>query len=183
MMSQHSPTLRLHAPLTWQIQTRTPDTATWSQIDAANSHLLHLQLVLDDKLSDVQTDDNPEHKPELQRLETKLDYLIDLIGHLARQQMALPEPVAVSLSSYTLCWHWGATPPTERSLVKVELFLPPVITQALQLFVTITGVIAEDTGGYQIQAEMISHNAAFYQQLDRIIFRHHRREIAHLRHG
>ncbi len=177
-MSQQPPTLQICTPLAWELQSTAPDDAIWSQTDEANTHLLHLHFVLDNRSRDALAEEPEILKPEMQRLETKVDYLIDLIGHMALNQMQLPNATEVALSGTALSWHTRQPAPPVGSLIKVELYLPPIFTQALQLFVTVTRLIPENNSGCIIHGVMDQRAAGFYQLLDRIIFRHHRRDIA-----
>lgn len=172
-MSQHCPSLYIHAPLDWQQQSAQPDQDSWQEINDANTRLLQLYYVLEDRRGESIGDESETQKPEMQRLEAKVDYLIELVTSMAEQQKRLPEPLDITLNSETISWPSSEAPPEVGSLLKVNLFILPLVSRPLQLFTTI-----QATSVHLISGTLLDRTASCYQMLDRIVFRYHRREIA-----
>ncbi len=179
-MEQQAPLLHLAAPLNWTALRAEPDAMQRSRLSDSNSHVLQLYMLLGDQAGETPGEEADTAKLELQRLETKVDYLVDLVSRVAIQHLPLPPATTVQLGGGRVQWQAGAAVPAIGSLVRIDLFLPPIITQALQLVASIDSV-TPDAAGAVVVGRLQLGGGSDADLLDKIIFRCHRREVARRR--
>jgi hypothetical protein len=174
--SDHNPlgssvTLDDMLSVAWQPQgASSPEQLLSLQI--ANHEVLQTILSLDEHHPELE-EEPAEVAVELQRLEFKLNLVLDLLGHVLSKQLALPTRAPVRLAASYIEWQTAAAPPPD-SKVLVEVYLSPHYPRPLVL----PGVArAAARGGY---AQVAFHDLGDPVQyaLEKLIFRNHRRRVA-----
>lgn len=110
---------------------------------------------------------------EIERLQQKLNLVLEMVGALVVAQQARPAPVPVSLSSEGLLWLGDAANLNTGSSGLVCLHLHRALVQPLVLPATIV-----HAGGGEISARFQRLNPACQSELERHVFLRHRRAIA-----
>ncbi|QBQ54618.1 PilZ domain-containing protein [Nitrosococcus wardiae] len=118
---------------------------------------------------------------ELQRLELKMDLLLEQIGLLLSQQMPLPEAIPLRLTAQTLQW-WARETPMKGETVQVEVYLKEELRRPLVFLGQVKARKAE-ANGYRILVLFTELGEGVREGLERFIFRWHRRHIAQTRRG
>ncbi len=160
----------------------------WSQVEAFEEaelrRLAHrneqLMLLLPSLEAATETDEE-QPDPRLQAIDFKLHLLIDMVGELLSRHDPLPPMLPVSLGSDDVRWR-QTTPPQEDCQVLVDLYVNPRFPRSLKLPAKVNDVQATE-GSYAVTAEFLSLGAAVQEQLERLLFRYHRRRIAEQRRG
>lgn len=160
-----------HLPLAWHVAGEAPEQAVISQ---ANTEVLRVIASLDEPTASPHAEDS-ERGQELLRLEAKLDLALDLIGQLLRREVALPAKTAVRLAATGIDWD-GAELPRPGEHVEVEVFLDERYPRPLLLHAEVTAVAAG-----RVHARFTLVDSELQDELEKFIFRHHRRSIAHRR--
>jgi len=125
--------------------------------------------------------ESPELQSHIERIELKLDMQSEMLSLLLQQTVKLPTPVDFSLSAE----HLTAIHDTlysQGSLVRAELYLLPEYPKPLTFLARVVG---EDSIGsaYAGKFEICELDILAREMLEKILFRHHRRQIAQLRHS
>ncbi len=164
-------------PLSWVSLQSEPDDSQYVRIETINTEMLRMLAAMDEGHNDGGEDQL--HAPELQRIESKLNLVLELVSHLFSQHVALPERVVTRLCGEHIEWH-GAEAPDEGSLVKVEVYLSDKYPRPLILPSRVANV-QPSQGGYAIRAAFLAMSDSVQDHLDKFIFKQHRRLVAHKR--
>lgn len=117
-----------------------------------------------------------------QRLEFKIDVLIDMVAELLGRHLVLPDTAPVHLGADFMQWR-GDAPAflTAGRLLRVEVYLNRKYPSPLVLFGTVESVQPETGGVSLLSLRYQGTSAGLRSGLERIIFRQHRRLIAQAR--
>ncbi len=163
-------------PLRWELGVPATGVAL-ARLNADNLQLLAAESTLDEaRPSDALKDESPALVHELQRLEYKLNIILRLTAELAARDAPLPAPQRVRLASTGLEW-FGATSPAVGSTGLAHLYVNPALPQPLKLPCAVAGEWMHE-GARVAQLRFCDLSEAVTRMLERLIFRHHRREIA-----
>lgn len=166
-------------PISWR-RLRQP----LSEVDTARLNemaLVALQTVLawnDVPAPDVGEETGP-HAQELARLDLKLNMLLEMVAGLLSRDGALPEETRVRLSKKGLSWT-TSNPPAVSGRICISVCLLRHVPKPVGLLAVANSVEPVE-GGYRVDAEFVDLSKAVQDTIEKIIFRHHRREVAHAR--
>jgi hypothetical protein len=160
-------------PLSWHVN-ESPDAAAHLQL--SNEETLRVILSLDEHHAEA-SDENPEFVHEVQRLETKINLILELVSQILASQLQLPKVQAVRLSAQEIEWA-ADNAPTTGSHVLIEAYVCPRYPRPLFLPATV-----KESGGGRARALLDDLGAPVQDLLEKLIFRHHRRLIAATRRG
>lgn len=166
-------TFQVAAPAEWCKIQSLPVGNTQSQTDSANLRLLNALNVLEDTPQDLEK--SCQSLSESVHLDAKLDLILGMLGELLHQQAKIPEISQVIVSSHTMSFiELTAEPlPQPDDLLRVKLFLDTRFPQALVLYGTVASTTAD---GFSLT--LCDLGDQVQEQLDKLIFRQHRRAIA-----
>ncbi len=116
--------------------------------------------------------------PELQRIENKLNLLIELVSQLAGRSTSHWHPIPVRLSCRGI--EWLSDTPIDKIQLLLELYLDGDMRHALKIIAEVVSV-TEQKGRYLIGANFKSLDEIEENQLEKWIFSHHRRRVAEVR--
>jgi len=139
----------------------------------ANEEVLRAILSLDEIHRSELHEQDPALAQELVRLESKVDLVLELVGQLLVRQLFLPEAVPLRVFAGRVEWE-AAAPPATGQPVLIELFICPRIPRPLWLAAT---VLAAPRPGWAA-ARFGDLGDSVQDQLEKLIFRHHRRRVA-----
>lgn len=143
-----------------------------------NEDVLRAILSLDDIHRSELHEQDPVLAQELVRLESKVDLVLELVGQLLVRQLVLPEAAPLRVFAGRVEWE-AATAPQTGKPVLVELFICNRIPRPLWLPATI---LAAPKPGWAA-ARFGDLGDSVQDQLEKLIFRHHRRRVAVTRRG
>ncbi len=161
-------------PLHWRVA-ETPGGAPQQQ--QANEEILRVILSLDEHHHVEASDENPEYAHEIQRLESKINLILELVSQVLARQLQLPEALAVRLSAHEIEWQTAAAPAIGSALL-IEAYLCPRYPRPLMLPATV-----KESSGARVRAVFDDLGVPVQDLLEKLIFRHHRRLIAASRRG
>jgi hypothetical protein len=154
-----------------------PQGLALARLNADNQQLLVAESTLDDvRAHEALKDESAALVHELQRLEYKLDILLRLTAELARHHAALPPPRRLRSTSSAAEW-FGEEAPAVGATGLLHLYINPALPQAVKIPCRVVSERFEATLR-AAQIHYIGLSEAVVEQLDRLIFRHHRRLVA-----
>ncbi len=166
-----------YLPIDWEVLTILPSEGEQHRHHRANEELLQNLLLRDETIS--QEGDEAEvvsgHEP-FKRLETRLDLLLSLVTEMMTNNSHLPMQHDVTLGAHGLYVQAGGDVIARLktgSLLKIRLYPDPYFPRPLLLFTRLVDV--------QMQSFTVNFcplEACLQDQLDKYIFRQHRRAIA-----
>ncbi len=166
-------------PLSWR-ETAPVDGLQARAQQAANEEFLRVLSILEEHPPEL-ADDHPAVVQELRRLDSKLDLVLDLVGRVLGHHEPLPPPVAVRLHARDLEWS-DVRAPSAGSRIQVALYLCLRVPRPLALSGRVRSV-EPFAGAFRIMMDIDDPGEAVAEQLEKIIFVHHRRTVALSRRG
>jgi len=164
-------------PLGWEVVERMPPSHRLATLNAANEALLRVREGLEEPARG--TDENQEMAQEFQRLESKLNLMLELMAEWLRRQGDLPSALPVRFTARGIAWE-TEQPPAPGTLLRMRLYICPTFPKPLVLFGRVLRHEAGDSGTDAI-AEFLDLSPGAVDGLERLVFRRHRREVAQLR--
>ncbi|WP_216641086.1 PilZ domain-containing protein [Solemya velesiana gill symbiont] len=146
---------------------------------ARNERLLQCLIALDEHRKEVSEEDD-DRVAELLRLEAKLDMLLELVSGLVQQKEDVEVPSGLRLGAMGMSWSGGEADLQVGQHAWISLAIDPRLPQSLKLPVLIKE-IADHEEGRWITASFLEQGERFTDLLQKVIFRHHRRQVAQLR--
>jgi hypothetical protein len=148
-----------------------------ARLNADNHQLLGAEASLDEvRVHEALKDESPALIHELQRLEYKVNILLRLAAELALRNSGLPPAQRVRLSSRALEW-FGETTPAVAGTGLLAVYVNSALPQPLKIPCVVAGERMQD-GVRAVQMRFSGLSEAVVEQLDKLIFRHHRRLVA-----
>ncbi len=148
-------------------------------IDLANQNCLRIILGLDEVVHE-HVDESLEISHDLQRLDFKVNVILELVAQLISQNIELPPSVDLKLGSHALQWISSEMPTQLGQLLEVKLYLDPRFSFPL----TLSGQVVDLRkvgNAHQIQLELDPPTLQTQELLEKYIFRCHRRHIARIK--
>ena len=158
-------------PVNWAPLAATLDAAVAASFTERNVRLLQALAAIEDH---GVTDKPDESAPDLARLDFKINLLLDLVGQLLVANRPQPAPVAIRFNAQGAVWHPIAPLPQAGGQGILEIHLRDFLAEPLRLVGTLTNVSQE--GEVTMRFSPVGEPLA--DLLERLIFRHHRRQVA-----
>jgi len=163
-------------PLRWMAPAAPDDPVARAR---ANASVIQFLGVLESDGGAVNTTESEPPVSDLQRLESKVDALLELVTQLwVRGDAALPHR-RVWLSNAGVEW-LDPSPPETGSTVELSLYMSTRFPQPLRLSVAVVGVERE-ASVFRVQSRFGDIDAMTRNYLEKLIFREHRRAVAEAR--
>jgi hypothetical protein len=129
-------------------------------------------------IEDHGVSDKPdESAPDLTRLDFKINLLLDLVGQLLVANRPRPAAVPIRFNSQGAVWHASTPLPPAGKPGIVEIHLRDFLAEPLRLPGSLTAVSPEG----EVTARFTPVGEPLADLLERLIFRHHRRQVAGIR--
>lgn len=154
-----------------------PEGLALARLNADDQQLLVAESTLDDvRMHEALKDESAALVHELQRLEYKLNILLRLTAELVLRNAALPIPQRLRSTSSALEW-FGEDAPAVGAIGVLHLYINPALPQPVKIPCRVVSERFEATAR-AAQIRYVGLSEAVVEQLDRLIFRHHRRLVA-----
>jgi hypothetical protein len=154
-----------------------PERLELARMNADNQQLLGAESSLEEaRVLEAIKDESPALVHELQRLEYKLNIVLRLTAEISLRGHPLPPAHPVRLGARGLEWRGGEGLAVDSTGLLL-LFINPSLPQALRLSCRVTG--EHGAGATRVvQLSFLGQSEQVVAQLEKLIFRHHRRLIA-----
>ncbi len=153
-----------------------PDEAQVLRLGTATQRALHAIEAIEHHPQDTRDDEHPM-AAEVQRLESKVDLVMELAGRLLMRELDLPAPSRVVIHTGGIEWNAGGGAPAPGTFGEVEVFLHPQMPLALHLPARALEA-ASDRGAEWVRLAFVGSAPSLEDALEKLVFRHHRREVA-----
>jgi Atypical PilZ domain, cyclic di-GMP receptor len=148
-----------------------------ARLNSDNHQLLGAESSLDEvRVHEALKDESPALVHELQRLEYKVNILLRLTAELALRNSGLPAAERVRLTPRGLEW-FGERTPLVGSTGLLAVYINPALPQPVKIPCVVAGE-RFDEGIRAAQMRFSGLSEAVVEQLEKLIFRHHRRLVA-----
>jgi hypothetical protein len=166
-------------PLHWSSVDASADPARKLHLHEANEEVLRSLSMLEEHNQEI-AEEHPAVAHELRRLDFKLNLLLDMVGLLVARDLALPERVPLKLAAQGLEWVTPQPPPLD-CLVRLEIYLSSKLPRPLVLFGRVQRCSPTSDGLSRVVTAFEDLSELEEDWLEKIIFVHHRRQVAHAR--
>ncbi len=156
-----------------------PEASQFVCMNEYNEKVLSQVLALDSFSTEL-ADDDSETSVEISRIEKKLDLLMDMVSILLTREDDRPAEKKVTLYSSHIDWVQSEQI-AEGCFIELKIWLRPDYPKAFQLYVRLQKIRPLEKR-YLLSGIYCGFNETVIAQLERIIFRHHRRVVAQSRH-
>lgn len=161
--------------ITWKAVNYKPDDSHLALVNESNEAFLRSVSAISEFSKDA-SEDSPAISQEIARLDLKLNLLLDLVSQLIYQQLDIPEMSQVTVSSKDVEW-LGEDLPEPGSTVFVQVYIQRGTPKPLCFY----GEVVSDSNDIDSGCARVSYvglSGSAKAWLDKLIFRHHRREVA-----
>lgn len=166
-------------PLRWSIVETPLSAARVARIDQENEEMLVFISALEEHRGEGADDEHDPHRHELLRVEYKINLLLDMVGQLLARHTDVPEAVPVRLGPGAM--EWCSEERAEvGDLLLLEVFINRKYPNPLVFLGRVRQVEAEKDA-VRITVEFEQSSDAVTHALEKMIFRQHRRLVAHAR--
>jgi len=169
-------------PLGWREAGKGVSTAQILRTHQSNERVLRCLAALEEYHAESAEEQHGHVAHDLSRFESKLNLLLDMVARLLIEHVTMPVPVPVKMSGTGLCWH-STSAPADGSLLCIDIYLNQAYPSPVTLYGEVSHVLQIE-GGFQVDVHYRDMSDSMRDWIEKMIFRHHRRQIAHSRqHG
>ncbi|MGH8313992.1 MAG: PilZ domain-containing protein [Steroidobacterales bacterium] len=156
-----------------------PDELELTRLNAENHQILQIDASLEERHPVDAKDDDPVMRHELERLESKLNVIMQMLSRLLSRENVLPPDRKFRLAGDGIEWDNDAALKVD-SLGVVGLHISRTLPYPLQLPGKVVGCHAS---GAKFRVAFVFEGVAanVIELLEKMIFRHHRRAVADAR--
>jgi len=161
--------------LTWKPVEYQPDEAHLALVNESNDAFLRAVSAIGEFSREVSEEDAGMSQ-EIARLDLKVNLLLDLVSQLIYKQLDIPEKSRVTLSGSEIEWY-ASDLPAPGLTVFVQAYVQHGTPKPLCFYGKVASSQEEhDSGRARVRYVGLCGSAQSW--LEKLIFRHHRREIA-----
>lgn len=153
-----------------------PDEPHLALVNESNESFLRAVSAISE-FSKETSDSNPALSHELARLDLKLNLLLDLVSQLIYSQLDIPDISRVTVSSSQVDWQDGNVP-EPGSTVFVQVYIQRGTPKPLCFYGEVVSSPDDYRSGWA-KVRYLGLSESVQVWLDKLIFRHHRREVAY----
>jgi hypothetical protein len=166
-------------PLSFTPLAESPAPAVLASWTERNLRMLQAAAALDEQGPHDKADDEMPGAAQIQRIDLKVNLLLELVGDLIATSQARPPAVPLHFNAQGIVWspHSDAPRPRSNSAGRVEIYLRSALVRPL----TFTGQVIEADGTGPIQLRFDPLAEVIADQIEKLVFRRHRRRIAGVR--
>ena len=167
-----------HLAVSWERLSELPDSTTLFKLNQRNYSLLQSLLLNEDRVLEVEAELEPLAM-EIERLDQKMTLLTELLSDLLRTQAILPAERLLRIGAKGVSWEASEDELLLEQLIKLDLYLLDNGPRPLQFIGLVVGSEAARTSSERrITVSFVGLSEAVDSLMGRLVFRHHRREVA-----
>lgn len=153
------------------------DTVAISALTDRNVRTLQVCAAIEEQGPVDKQDEKSPHAADLQRLEVKMNLVLDLMGQLLAASNPRPAPTPIRFNALGATWRTGEPRPLANSQGLLDIFLRECVAQPLTLIARVTSVSPEGI----VKAGIVPPGEATADLIEKLAFRRHRRQVAGVR--
>ncbi len=162
--------------ISWRSVSHQPDQQHLAMVNASNEDFLRDVAVIGDGGGQKETAEAAGGvAQELMRLDLKLNLVLDLVSTLIYHELDIPDTCPVRLSATEVTWEGDVPPPGEN--VYLQLYIQRGLPKPLCCYGEVVSTAEEHAAG-KARVRFVGLTGAARAWLEKLIFRHHRREVA-----
>ncbi len=148
-----------------------PSAAELAMIDKDNEKFLRTSATWQDP---VEMEELDSVGLELRRQDMKINLLMDMVSELLMRQSELPPPESIKLTPTGIEFSNEAHGLETGAMAKIVLYILPALPRALQFY----GEVKDGEQQGSVRLEFLGTGVVVHDQIEKLLFTHHRRSIA-----
>lgn len=165
--------------LAWKPVDYQPEQTHLAMVNASNESFLRAVSAIGDGTPAKETSDVPAGiGQDIARLDLKLNLVLELVSSLIYHELDIPPVSAVQVTADRVSWRGDVPAPGSR--VFLQLYIQRGLPKPLCCYGEVVSSPEEYAAG-QAQVRFVGLTGAARVWLEKLIFRHHRREVAYRR--
>jgi hypothetical protein len=162
-------------PLLWRPMASPVDRELSASFDERNLRLLQAWDAMEEHVPvEKQKAEDAAYAAEIQRLDLKVNLLLDLVGQLLASNRPRPPATPMRFNALGAMWRATGTLPEAGEQGITEIYLRDCLAEPLRLAGRVTNV----TPGGDIKVKFLPMGEAVSDLIEKLAFRRHRRQIA-----
>jgi hypothetical protein len=161
-------------PVEWKALPGEPDVEVARRLDTQNLRLLQACAALDEGMPRENREDLTHIQIELERIDYKVNLLLELVGQLVGAMHTRPEMTRVRFNGMGASFVMRESQPATNSFGLLRIHLPGPLPQPLAL---LARVVSLEPDGV-VKVRFLPLPDAVVDQIDKLAFRRHRRKVA-----
>ncbi|SRR6056297_194518 len=159
----------------WRRVEREPDEARLAIVNESNESFLRAVSVIGAFPGEF-SEEEVASSQEVARLDLKINLLLDLVSELIYQQSSIPPRRTATVSAREIAWR-DENPPALDDILFMQVYIQHGTPKPLSVYGRVVAVQGEgDASTNRVRYLGLSPSAQSW--LDKLVFRHHRREVA-----
>ncbi len=163
-------------PVAWRRLAQPLDDIAIAALTDRNIKTLQVALAIEEQGSVEKADDKSPHAADLQRLEVKVNLMVDLLGQLLAASQRRPLPVEVRFNALGADFR-SQSPPQVGESGLLDIYLRDCLAQPITLIGRVSRVNPEG----MVRVNFTPPGEATADLLEKLAFRRHRRQVAGVR--
>lgn len=168
-------------PVSWDPRDDASPQGNYTRTAEHNEHVLRCVNLLGEQLKD-KIEDESETDSALLRLEAKVNLLLELVSKLDMRTHQVPGLTEVRLAASGIEWLCQDAAPNVGDAIWVNIFLDNRIPEAMRIAAKVL-LVNQTAKGMIVGAIFEPMGGTEQDQMEKMIFRHHRRMIAQSKSG
>jgi hypothetical protein len=165
-------------PVAWRPLREPLDAIAATALTDRNVKMLQVCAAIEEHGPVDKQDEKSPHAADLQRMEVKVNLVIDLLGQILAASSPRPAPTSVRFNALAASWRAGqGVPPLANSQGILEIYLRECLAQPLSLVARVISVSPEGL----VKATVAPPGEAVADLIEKLAFRRHRRQVAGVR--
>lgn len=163
--------------VSWESVEFAPDDVHLALVNESNEVFLRAVAAIGEFPKELASEDLSDISQEISRLDNKLNLLLELVGQLVYKNQDIPETSQVKLNSTHIEWT-DSRLPEPGSKVFMKVYVQRGTPKPLCFYGDVVSSVDERRAGVA-RVKYSGLSGAVQDWLDKLIFRHHRRLVAH----
>ncbi len=159
----------------WQVAEKSPDAELLSLVNESNQAFLRAVAAVSVPPGDL-AEENAAVFQEISRLDLKINLLLELVSQLVYAQLDIPERTRATISSGGIQWQ-GEVLPEPGQTVFMQVYIQHGTPKPLCFYGEVVSTLEEHASG-EARVRYVGLSEQTRSWLDKLIFRHHRRQVA-----
>lgn len=164
-------------PVAWRPLREPLDAVAMAALTDRNVKTLQVGAAIEEHGPVDKQDEKSPHAADLQRLEIKMNLVIELLGQILAASTPRPRPTSIRFNALGATWRAGDAQPQANSLGILDIHLRECLAQPLSLVARIVSVSPEGV----VKATVVPPGEATADLIEKLAFRRHRRQVAGVR--
>ena len=160
-------------PVSWRASANPLERDATTAFDERNIRLLQAWDAMEEHVT-VEKAEDSQFAAELQRLDLKVNLLLDLVGQLLASNRPRPAPVPIRFNALGAAFRLSGKLPEAGEQGVAEIYLRDCLAEPLRLAGRITSVTPDG----QVKVKFLPLSEAVADLIEKLAFRRHRRQIA-----